>query len=773
VKKFPIVLLLLAIDFVKINVAQSVNYLWPTNASQYLTSSFAEFRPGHFHAGIDIKTWGTVGYEVYAIRDGYIMRISTSPFGYGKVIYQKLDNGETAVYAHLDRFNEQIEKFVRQEQKRSGEYRINKYLSSFRFPVKKGDIIGYTGSTGVGYPHLHFELRDGYNNPINPFLKGYHVKDTIPPYVEKVCITPLNANSRVNSDVLYWVVRPKMINSRLYRVVSKPTVSGEIGFAIECYDRANEVSNSFSVYRLDFYIDEQLKFSVSYDRFSYGQTHFIDFDRDYRLRKRGIGIFQNLYQAKFNELRLYKPVGDQVGIVFCDPGKPNTFSSEKIIGAGEHEYKIELLDFWGNTTTVTGAFMVGKTNLVAADFPTNNSGTGDVSVVGNDNGASVVAPTNSIDKDSSSPWQYKFYSTLQPDGALVNDSVFKSEINHVRPQDIIKTDTAIQKEMSAVPLFQVVKDAKAVDKADGKILVDKDFYNDYLRLKIVTAFKPLTLPKVVIQQSGGAQTLLSLLQKKYNEFVGIYPLQSGKDGLASIVVAVNNGSNKPIVYEEQFELQTITPFEGGSIISQNGNCQLTFAGNKVYENLFLRMETNGKLKNGKYEIVGNIYEINPQDIPLKGSGTLTMRYPPSDTLPEKLGIYSGNENYWRFISNRLDKLSFSISTTITNLGNFTLIRDTIPPFISILHPLKNSRTKNKKPEISVIIFDNVSGLASERSITVKLDEQKVIAEYDPETKMIKYKSEEPLAPGEHKITVAAFDNCKNRSRLVQSFYVLQ
>ncbi|UCE08247.1 MAG: M23 family peptidase, partial [bacterium] len=85
--------------FSSIGFAQ--DYLWPTDASQYLTSSFAEYRPGHFHAGIDIKTWGRIGHKVFAIRDGYIMRIGVSPFGYGKVLYQKLDTGVIAVYAHL------------------------------------------------------------------------------------------------------------------------------------------------------------------------------------------------------------------------------------------------------------------------------------------------------------------------------------------------------------------------------------------------------------------------------------------------------------------------------------------------------------------------------------------------------------------------------------------------------------------------------------------------------------------------------------------------
>jgi len=113
-------------------------YLWPTNASRAITSTFSEFRPGHFHSGIDIKTWNREGYKIFAVEDGYISRIKVSPFGYGKVIYQKLSDGNTAVYAHLKGFNDQIERVIRNEQRNRAEYRVDLYFKSSEYPVKKG-----------------------------------------------------------------------------------------------------------------------------------------------------------------------------------------------------------------------------------------------------------------------------------------------------------------------------------------------------------------------------------------------------------------------------------------------------------------------------------------------------------------------------------------------------------------------------------------------------------------------------------------------------------
>ena len=62
-------------------------YQWPLAAPKALTSTFGEYRPGRFHAGLDIKTWGKEGYPILAVDDGYVWRVRTSPWGYGRAIY--------------------------------------------------------------------------------------------------------------------------------------------------------------------------------------------------------------------------------------------------------------------------------------------------------------------------------------------------------------------------------------------------------------------------------------------------------------------------------------------------------------------------------------------------------------------------------------------------------------------------------------------------------------------------------------------------------------
>lgn len=155
-------------------------YLWPTDSGQYLSSTFGETRSAHFHAGLDIKTWGQEGYRVFASRDGILHRLLITERGYGKAIYLQHADSSYTVYAHLQRFNDNFQHIADSIRMQDHSFEMDEALSSQQIKVKQGDVIGYTGSTGIGPPHLHFEIRDASNNPINALTKGLEVKDEIP-----------------------------------------------------------------------------------------------------------------------------------------------------------------------------------------------------------------------------------------------------------------------------------------------------------------------------------------------------------------------------------------------------------------------------------------------------------------------------------------------------------------------------------------------------------------------------------------------------------------
>src|SRR5688500_4014344 len=88
----------------------------PLSIPMNLSGNFGELRPNHYHMGLDLKTEKRENLPVYAAADGYIARIKIEPAGFGRAIYINHPNGLTTLYAHLNDFNPDLEKFVKRQQ---------------------------------------------------------------------------------------------------------------------------------------------------------------------------------------------------------------------------------------------------------------------------------------------------------------------------------------------------------------------------------------------------------------------------------------------------------------------------------------------------------------------------------------------------------------------------------------------------------------------------------------------------------------------------------
>lgn len=98
----------------------------------YRTDPFTKARKKHW--GMDFTA--PRGTPIYATGDGTVSRADATASGYGKHIRITHGYGYESLYAHLSKYN------VRKGQK-----------------VKRGDLIGFVGSTGRSEaPHLHYEI---------------------------------------------------------------------------------------------------------------------------------------------------------------------------------------------------------------------------------------------------------------------------------------------------------------------------------------------------------------------------------------------------------------------------------------------------------------------------------------------------------------------------------------------------------------------------------------------------------------------------------------
>lgn len=299
------------------------NYTPPIGIPMVLAANFGELRPNHFHMGVDFKTNGKIGYNLYTIEDGYVSRIKVSPYGYGKVIYIDHPNGKTSVYAHCSEFKGQLDSIVLSTQYKEQNYEVEVFPKKGEIAVKKGDVIALSGNTGSSTaPHLHFEIRDTpTEDAMNPLVYGFDIADQQKPEVRKLKVVALNKDGYVipGKSIVLSVYGSNGNYSISGNSISIPanfcSPTGGIGFAFDIIDRLDGASNQCGLYGTDFIIDNDTIFGQQIDRVSFEHSRYVNSHRDSDTP----GKFHKSYRNSSNPLSIYK--SDQLGVISILPGQ--------------------------------------------------------------------------------------------------------------------------------------------------------------------------------------------------------------------------------------------------------------------------------------------------------------------------------------------------------------------------------------------------------------------------------------------------------------------
>ena len=308
----------------------------PLDVPLDVSGSFGELRSNHFHSGLDFKTKGVEGLPVYAAGDGYISRIKISTFGYGKAIYITHPNGYTSVYGHLQKANGAIESFIKARQYKEQSYEVEMYLYPTELPVKKGDVIAFTGNTGgSGGPHLHFEFRNTKSEEIvNPMHFGFKkiIKDERKPVIQELVAYPLDSTTVNNSQKPINISFSKQADGTCLGV--KVKADGKVAFGINAYDFCTNAYNKNGLYKVKAYLNGVLQYQYGFDGFAFDESryinNFIDYERFHLMGQR----VQKLFQISDYPLSIVAG-NKKDGIIKVQPGTNYT-------------YRVELYDFHGN-----------------------------------------------------------------------------------------------------------------------------------------------------------------------------------------------------------------------------------------------------------------------------------------------------------------------------------------------------------------------------------------------------------------------------------------
>ena len=330
-----------------ISAKSQSKYDFPVELPVYLSGSFAELRPNHFHSGIDIKTRGKTGYKIYSLEDGYIQRIQITLGGNGKALYIKHDNGQSSVYAHLEKFSPRIQKIVKEIQYSEKKFEIRLFPKKNQYRIKKKELIGFSGNTGRSTgPHLHHEIRDKNDNPINPLtFKKEKLEDTIPPIIKSLFYKQLFKNNEglfEDPKVGFKKLNFKKIKEKYISDTLK--VSAIIGFGIDAFDKMNFTNNVMGINKIETFLDNNKIFNMDFNKFSFNEWRHINTFIDYATYKKNKLTIQKLFTTYYNPLEMYdRSLGD---------GSMDLTKLESLNSNNSHIYKILLYDFNSNITEI-------------------------------------------------------------------------------------------------------------------------------------------------------------------------------------------------------------------------------------------------------------------------------------------------------------------------------------------------------------------------------------------------------------------------------------
>jgi len=707
-------------------------YLWPTNASDYLSSSFCEFREGHYHSAIDIKTWNTEGYPCYAVADGFIKRIRVSPFGYGKVLYLQLEDGNTAVYAHLQRFNEAIDKQVREIQFRNKKYRLNWRPKNLK--IKKGDIIAYTGRTGIGVPHLHFEIRNKNDKPVNPLVYYSRIKDTIRPKLLELAVIPLTQTATINGSFSPITFPVTYIKNGIY-VLEEPLYTfGKVGLAISGYDQADDINNKYGFHRTDLQVSGQKIFEIEYDELDFSTTEHIYSEIYYPYWVEKKQVFQKLYLEAFNPLSFYNRS-------LSTDGSMEVFETPL-------PFNITVSDFKNNHSIIRGELLPAKKYSIEVLKAVKNNSWAYVKFL-----TPQIRDLKFYTGNNNRTWTAaKYFEILE--GKIAN------------PENGVWARVALKDSLSLYMKIEVNK------------IINRSIYFGMPVISPEKLYQPYVLGEKLIVDIPdlNPNTQISLLHDQAKLGTS-FPEGASRQvtipgrlilGKPTTLMISSDTVNTPLVnlnFDALYPNKNTTSswFDSALVIQ-------SFEGSVMDTTLITVEILDIDTVLNKFPKASKIFKISPENFPIFNALSIKIQ---ADSIPTwgHWSVFKTNgKDKISYLSSTIDSGTLHFTTKTSSLGKFVIAADTIPPEVSIIKPI-TGRTYKKSPEIQIITKDLISGIGDEGDISLVLDGNYVLPEWDPEDDLLIGILENDLSVGNHVLTVSISDCLGNTTRKAVYFKI--
>ena len=724
-----------------LSLAQEQNYIWPTDASKTVTAFFGEMRPHRYHTGIDIRTFGVNGKEIYAIDDGYVYRIGVSNNKYGNVLYIKLQDGNIAVYSHLSKFNPIIQRVAHQVQNKQQSYTIDYYLEAGLINVEKGDIVGYTGDTGgLSGPHLHFEIRDQINQPINPFntnLKDFFF-DNIAPIPQSIAFIPKSDTTIIEGTYFTKKFNLNKIDDNNYNLLDTINIIGDFGIALKIIDQVNGQPFKYGIYSLELLIDSISTYKINFDMTSFNQSNQLYIERDYELFSREKDEYYRLFKSEFGKNYFIEDNSSQ---------KNNSSS-------GLHAFKVIAADINNNKTQISGYFRAKELIKPEKNYYQLNNGSWKIDFKGiqkiykvnahlfnKENISEKIEPLYDIVNDTSLVVHNvnNTYDVLEFDLNTLNGKTSKEYILlNTPPQDINGNFFINHNEEGIIVNF-----------------IEDVFSNKSANLKYRKNGILHSTPMI-----RSAKNILSSELFSFNDFLLTQDIYIEYD--FDYIVSKKMNIEKMATYPNLFSQKT---FKNGQIIISHQK-ETFFDSTIVYI-------TQPFIKNFNNESIISPFYIGPSSTPFNKPLGLSLFLPSQKNLTNMVVCsYDDKNKEWIPLETALDSINNILETQIRAGSIVGVIKDTKKPKIHNIVPRNNATyLMEDLNNFNIKLTDDFSGVNYQDGIKLFINGKSILTGFNLyQEKLIAY-IKENITIGKNTYELTVYDNANNKSTIKGSFFI--
>lgn len=727
-------------------------YDWPTDAPRSLRANFGEFRDQHFHMGIDIKTGGKVGAEVYAVGSGYVSRMVANFKGYGRALYIMHPNGKTSVYAHLSNFNPKLEGFLVHYQNENGSYILDHYFEPNELTVEKGELIGYTGNTGNSYgPHLHFEIRNRNEQPLNPQSYGFSVDDRSSPVLEELAIIPLQKESRTNGGMLPVQIPFFGNPDGTFDLADTLNIFGPVGLSIKLADKRQGFTEIYQIKQLELIIDGRTEYTLLFDQLDFSESNRVQLVRNHEFERLNLGTFHNLYSEE-GYLRSTVQPKKQSGILKLPPGY--------------HTLVIKATDANGNVTAGRGViFNHPPIDLIIQDILETSR-----SLNFNIQSKTISIPLESVTC-------YSFSAS-----GLADDKISPTSIKKENGGLIVSLDKRMIRDRSLqfIANNKMGTYSKPLHWHPENVSVDYNKKPDIrisqspsgILIQVETGNMGTAIPKVHLDLP---KKLFPVQMEQIQPFTFLstpMDLYQFKD-IKAVHVIMNNGTET--TYKFAFEPVLTETDEQSVVLSQDKMCSLQIPGSSMYANGLIWVDVVENAippPHGRH--LSNVYQLQPFTTPLQKNVNIGVRYDSDLKGKEKISLYYyDQDDGWTFIPSKNSIKRQVLTGSIGSLEAVCIFQDLVPPIITSTFPADGGEYYFQDVKtLTAFVDDKLSGIAPKESeMTMTLNGKRLIYAYQPVDQEISYDLNEHLTKGDHTMTVLVRDQAGNEASHVVNFRI--